>query len=157
MCPDRVHGEEASSCPGNTGGSWTGLRGKSSLGEQKTDISDHFLEVNNAGWLFCPRQGQLSNMEPTQDDVGPSAVLSPAGQRGGTAPASRLEYILFPCVSSKHSGSDVAGSDAELQPDARLLPVPAGQALRPFLRHRRQSAAVRTPRGHLQTVAHVAS
>lgn len=99
VCPDRVLGEAASSCPGNTGGSWTGLRGKFSLGEQKTDTSDHFLEVNNEGCSFCPRQGQLSNMEPTQDDVRPSAVLSPAGQRGGTAPASRLEYFLFPSLS----------------------------------------------------------
>lgn len=55
------------------------------------------------------------------------------------------------------SGSRPAGSDAELQPDARLLPLPAGQALRPVLRHRRQGAAVWTPRGHLQAVAHVAS
>lgn len=49
------------------------------------------------------------------------------------------------------------GPDAELQPDARLLPVPARQAIRPVLRHRRQSAAVRTPCGHLQAVAHVES
>lgn len=55
------------------------------------------------------------------------------------------------------SGCRPAGSDAELQPDARLLPLPAGQALRPVLRHRRQGAAVWTPRGHLQAVAHVAS
>lgn len=49
------------------------------------------------------------------------------------------------------------GSDAELQPDARLLPVPAGQTLWPVLRHRRQSAAVWAPRRHLQAVAHVES
>ena len=49
----------------------------------------------------------------------------------------------------------ISGSDAELQPDARLLPVPAGQTVRPLLRHRGQGAAVWTPRGHLQAVAHV--
>lgn len=36
----------------------------------------------NDGCFVAP-QGQLGNMEPPQDDVGPSAVLSPAGERGG--------------------------------------------------------------------------
>lgn len=62
-----------------------------------------------------------------------------------------------PAPLLNRSGSLPAGPDAELQPDARLLPLPAGQALRPVLRHRRQGAAVRAPRGHLQAVAHVAS
>lgn len=68
------------------------------------------------------------------------------------------EYSSFSCWDNpKYSGSDFTGSDAELQPDARLLPLPAGQTLRPVLRHRRQSAAVWTTRGHLQAVAHVES
>lgn len=69
-------------------------------------------------------------------------------------PLSR-PVLFFTWIRNKHSGSNFSGSDAELQPDARLLPVPAGQTLRPVLRHRGQSAAVWTPRGHLQAVAHV--
>lgn len=49
------------------------------------------------------------------------------------------------------------GADAKLQPDARLLPVPAGQALRPVLRHWGQGLAVWTSCGHLQALAHVES
>ena len=102
-------------------------------------------------------------MEPTQDDVGPSAVFSPAGQRGGRPHPIHPNLILtyedwtISVLIINILWWDFTGSDAELQPDARLLPVPAGQTLRPFLRHRRQSAAVRTPRGHLQAVAHVES
>ncbi len=70
---------------------------------------------------------------------------------------SQAVSVFLSCVNAKHSGSEITGPDAELQPDARLLPVPAGQTLRPVLRHRGQSAAVWTPRGHLQAVAHVES
>lgn len=73
----------------------------------------------------------------------------------GRIPLNQVSRSRPVCVCIKHGGSDSAGSDAELQPDARLLPVPAGQTLRPVLRHRGQSAAVWTPRGHLQAVAHV--
>lgn len=110
--------------------------------------------------VFCLLQGQLGNLEPAQDDVGAPAVLRPAGQRGGTAapptPTPTPLPFPFPVPLLNGSGSLPAGPDAELQPDARLLPLPAGQALRPVLRHRGQGAAVRTPRGHLQAVAHVA-
>lgn len=102
-------------------------------------------------------QGKLGNLEPAQDDVSAPAVLRPAGQRGGTAASPHAISVCFLASVLIGSGSPPAGSDAELQPDARLLPVPAGQALRPVLRHRRQGAAVWTPRGHLQAVAHVAS
>lgn len=34
-------------------------------------------------FLLCYLQGQLSDMEPSQDDVCPSAVLRPAGPGGG--------------------------------------------------------------------------
>lgn len=41
--------------------------------------------------------------------------------------------MMFSCGDDKRSGSGFTGSDAELQPDARLLPVPARQTLRPFI------------------------
>lgn len=109
--------------------------------------------------VLCCLQGKLGHLEPAQDDVGAPAVLCPAGQRGGTAAFHAIRVPVFPpCVSVLNGSVSLpAGSDAELQPDARLLPVPAGQAVRPVLRHRRQGAAVWTPCGHLQAVAHVAS
>ncbi|MEQ2198432.1 Glutamate decarboxylase 2, partial [Xenoophorus captivus] len=58
--------------------------------------------------------------------------------------------LLLLRVLLKPVGFDFAGFNAELQPDACLLPLPAGQTLRPFLRHRRQSAAVWTPRFEAQ-------
>lgn len=97
-------------------------------------------------------------MEPTQDDVRSSAVFCPAGQRGGNLRCMRTSFaFLRRSLELTPQTFDSAGFDAELQPDARLLPVPAGQTLRPVLRHRGQSAAVWTSCGHLQAVAHVAS
>lgn len=108
--------------------------------------------------VLCRLQGKLGHLEPAQDDVGAPAVLRPAGQRGGTAASPHAVGVCVPSRAVLNgSRSPPAGSDAELQPDARLLPVPAGQALRPVLRHRGQGAAVWTPCGHLQAVAHVAS
>lgn len=49
------------------------------------------------------------------------------------------------------------GTDAELQSDAGLLSVPAGQALWSVLWHGGQGPAVRPPCGHLQTMANVES
>lgn len=89
-------------------------------------------------------------MEPTQNDVCPSAVFGPAGQRGGKL-CFREDALCFPAfaIRAKLKICDSTGFDAELQPDARLLPVPAGQTVRPVLRHRGQSASVWTPCGHL--------
>lgn len=66
------------------------------------------------------------------------------------------DCVLFKCSIFTPCCFCVAGFDAELQPDAGVLSVPAGQTLRPELRHGRQGAAVWTPRRHLQALAHVA-
>lgn len=41
------------------------------------------MMVGSFCFVFFKLQGQFSHMESTQNDVRPSAVFCPAGQRGG--------------------------------------------------------------------------
>lgn len=54
--------------------------------------------TNDAWWLILLLQGQFSNMEPTQDDVSPSAVFCPAGPRGGRL--HPLSFMVLFCYGS---------------------------------------------------------
>lgn len=110
MCVRVVRGPgvEVSSCPGGTGGNWMELRGKKSFIYLFFFVDETLMKDWNNDELNCVfffglshLQSQFCHMEPTQNDVCPSAVFSPAGQRGGEATSLTSSSVHTPIQGLK--------------------------------------------------------
>lgn len=115
-------------------------------------------------------QGQLSHLEPSQDDGSATAVLCHSSQRAGeyvfvslscSAPYHLCTHKRICALSPKPSCSclitiaSVAGTVTRLQLYVCWIPLPARQTVRRYIRHRWQSHSVWAACRYLQVLADV--
>lgn len=115
-------------------------------------------------------QGQLSHLEPSQDDGSATAVLCHSSQRAGeyvfvslscSAPYHLCTHKRISALSPKPSClclitiASVAGTVTRLQLYVCWIPLPARQTVRRYIRHRWQSHSVWTACRYLQVLADV--